>query len=80
MSLTTYAPVAKTSDGRTLFLQDSCLSLEEAAAAFGFWEREYRFEIVEARVDVFDGGVKPVRTIPYQKTWVPKSEVSTDET
>ena len=66
----TYAPMAKTSDGNTLFVTNNCASMEEAVYAFSVWEDHYHYAITDAWIDVFDDNEK-VQTIPVRRVWQP---------
>lgn len=67
----TYAPMAKTADGNTLFLQNNTNSVSEAEIAFTTWADHYHYKITEAWIDVFSGD-KKVNTIRYERRWVPE--------
>lgn len=75
--LLTYSPMAKTQEGQTLFLYDSVLSMNEAINAVKIWEESYGYHITEAWIDVFDGGLKPIKTIHLDKVWIARGDFHT---
>lgn len=66
----TYAPMAKTEDGQTLFTQHNVDRVHKAEEQFEIWENHYHYNLTEAWIDVYDGDQK-VDTVFYDKSWVP---------
>lgn len=66
----TYAPMAKTDDGHTLFVQNNVELVSKAEEQFEIWENHYHYTLVEAWIDVYDGDQK-VNTVSYDKRWIP---------
>lgn len=74
----TYAPMAETENGQTLFTQHNVEQMRKAEKQFEIWEDRYHYKLTKAWIDVYDGDQK-VNTVLYDKRWAPTVEEEIEE-